>query len=69
MRTALFVLMLLITVGLIRFIKGDLSFPFARILPFCDGPITDPMHPIGSIILIIMLVYAIRKILSQNKDS
>ena len=67
MKPALFTLLLLSMVALIRYIKGDLSFPAARMLPFCDG-IMEPAYTFGGIIMLLMLIYAIIKLKKRNKD-
>jgi len=68
MRPVLFTLLLLSTVALIRSIKGDLNFPAARMLPFCDGRIINPAYTIGGVIMLLMLIFAIIRLNKKDDD-
>ncbi|MBI9018560.1 MAG: hypothetical protein JEZ07_15010 [Phycisphaerae bacterium] len=67
MKAILLTLLILTTITLIRFIKSDMNFAAARMLPFLDGK-PNQAYTIGGIIMLLMLFYAICKINRNNKD-
>ena len=67
MKTIMLTLLILTTITLIRYIKSDLNFAAARMLPFLDGK-PNQAYSIGGVIMLLMLIYAVCKLTRNDKD-
>ena len=68
MRTIQVILLLLITAGLINFVRDGRDFHIAKILPFCGGQPINGEYAVAGIIMLGLILWGIGRINRNNKE-
>jgi hypothetical protein len=57
---------ILITLAVLSFIRDGRQFHIARVLPFCDGRISE--YHLAGLVMCIIAIWGLKRIGSKNED-